>query len=329
MQLAGAKLGRPLTPELGEVTTYLIEGRAIAPVVAARLAKGDSAAVKHLPHNGGDFADAVILPVVTDVEDLVMHGLARRFESEDNRLTNVIDMDQRSPRRSIAGHLDLFDGPGESGEIVEDDIETHARAGAECRCVAQEHGREMGVGERADIAFDQHFALGIGGLRIRRRSLVALASVLGRTVDAARGGIDKTRDTGLLAGPRQRDRADVVDLVGCAFAQLTEWVIRQLGKVNDRVEPFDILRGNLAHVLSEGERTRAVIVVKPAIAVKAAINPDNVKPPLHELRPENGADISIDTRNQYSHSRHFCPAKKSTAEIAKATLQMALHQVPW
>jgi hypothetical protein len=72
-----------------------------------------------------------------------------------------------------------------------------------------------------------------------------------------------------------------------------------------------------------------VIVIKPAIAVKAAINPDNVEPPLHKLRPENGADISVDARNQYSHSRHFCPVKKATAQIGKATLHMALHQVPW
>src|SRR6516164_9849119 len=141
----------------------LTEGRAIAPVVAARLAKGDSAAVKHLPHNGGDFADAVILPVVTDVEDFVMNCLARSFESKDDRLTNVVDMDQWSPRCSIAGHLDLFDGPRKAGEIVEDNIETHSRTGAECRCVAQEHGRKMGICERADIAAPGR-AGGAGGL---------------------------------------------------------------------------------------------------------------------------------------------------------------------
>src|SRR6516164_1965627 len=45
-----------------------------------------------------------------------------------------------------------------------------------------------------------------------------------------------------------------------------------------------------------------MIIVKPAIAVKAAINPDNLKPSLHEFRPENGADVAIDTSNQYTHS---------------------------
>jgi hypothetical protein len=45
-----------------------------------------------------------------------------------------------------------------------------------------------------------------------------------------------------------------------------------------------------------------MIIVKPAIAVKAAINPDNLEPSLHEFRPENGADVAIDTSNQYAHS---------------------------
>ena len=185
VQLASAEFSRPPTPEFGEVTTYLIEGRAIASIVRAPLTKGDSAAFKYLPHSGGDFADAVILPIITNVEDLVVHGLTRCFESNDNRLTDVINMDQRSPWCSIARHLDLFGSPGESGKIIEDNIETHTRTGAECCCVAQEHGRKTGVSERADITFDQHFALGIDGLRIGCRSLVALDSVLGRTIDAA------------------------------------------------------------------------------------------------------------------------------------------------
>jgi hypothetical protein len=93
MQLAGAKLRGPPTLELGKVTTYLSEGRAITSVVAARLSKGDSTVVKYLPHNGGDFSDPVILSVITDIKDFIMHCLARRFESEDNRLTDIRDMD--------------------------------------------------------------------------------------------------------------------------------------------------------------------------------------------------------------------------------------------
>ena len=36
----------------------------------------------------------------------------------------------------------------------------------------------------------------------------------------------------------------MVDLIGCALAKFAEWIIRQLGKVNDRFEPVDILCGD-------------------------------------------------------------------------------------
>ena len=65
--------------------------------------------------------------------------------------------------------------------------------------------------------------------------LAALAAVLGGTVDAARGGVDETRDTGRLARPRQHDRAEMVDFIGRTFVQLTERVVRQFGKVDDCV----------------------------------------------------------------------------------------------
>src|ERR1700730_10550602 len=108
------------------------------------------------------------------------------MQSEDDRLADVFDMDERPPRRAVAGHPDLFGGPGEPGEVIENDVEPHSWAGAECSGVAQEHRRETSIGERADIPFDQHLTFGISGLRIGRRLLVTIAAVLGRTIDAAR-----------------------------------------------------------------------------------------------------------------------------------------------
>src|SRR5262252_8363683 len=96
--------------------------------------------------------------------------------------------------------------------------------------------------------------------------------------------------------------------------------------MDDRVEPFDILRAHPAHVFSQGERPRTRVVVKPAIAVKAAIHPDNVKPLLQKRRPEYSADITIDTGHQYPHSRHIHLVKRSVPEISKicdATLRIS------
>src|SRR5262244_1162638 len=64
-----------------------------------------------------------------------------------------------------------------------------------------------------------------------RGLLAALATVVGGTLDAAdaaRGGIDKTGDTGRLASPRQRDRAEMVVIICRTLVQSTEGVIEPL-----------------------------------------------------------------------------------------------------
>src|SRR5215472_11162120 len=178
-QLARAELGRPATGEIGQVPADLAERGAIAAIVAAWPAETDATTVKDLPDDRGDFANPVILAVIADVENLVVYRLARRFESEDHGLADVLDMDQRSPRRTVTCHPDLFGGPGEPGEVIENNVEPHSWAGAECSGIAQKYRREMGVGERADITLDQHLAPGVSGLRVGRRLLVAFAAVFG------------------------------------------------------------------------------------------------------------------------------------------------------
>jgi len=99
----------------------------------------------------------------------------------------------------------------------------------------------------------------------------------------------------------------MINFIRRTFVQLTEGIVRQFGKVHDRIEPCDIRRGHPPHVFGESQRSRAVVVVEVAIAVKAAIYPDDVEPPLHEPRPENRADIPIDPGYEYPHSRHIYP----------------------
>ena len=79
--------------------------------------------------------------------------------------------------------------------------------------------------------------------------------------------------------------------------------------MNDRVEALDILRREVAHVLRVGERTRLAIVIEPAVAVKAAIDADDIKPLRQQLRPEDGADIPVDASNEDAQLRHVCLVK--------------------
>ena len=54
-----------------------------------------------------------------------------------------------------------------------------------------------------------------------------------------------------------------------ALAQLADGIVRKLCKMHGRVEPFDILRRDPAHVFGKGERARLEIIVKPAVSVEA------------------------------------------------------------
>jgi hypothetical protein len=75
--------------------------------------------------------------------------LARRLESTGDRLSDVERMNERAPRRSVAYHLDFFRRPSPAGEIVEYDIEAHARRRPIGGRVAQN------VGEKCFIAIDR------------------------------------------------------------------------------------------------------------------------------------------------------------------------------
>src|SRR5262245_2118877 len=80
VQLTRAMLGRPAAAEFRQVPADLAEGGAIAAVVAAGLSQADGAAGEDLAHDRRDLADAVVLGVVADIEDLVVHLLRRRLE---------------------------------------------------------------------------------------------------------------------------------------------------------------------------------------------------------------------------------------------------------
>jgi hypothetical protein len=47
--------------------------------------------------------------------------------------------------------------------------------------------------------------------------------------------------------------------------------------MHNRIEPFHILWSYPPYVLRVGQRSLVVVVIEPAITVKATINPDNVE----------------------------------------------------
>src|SRR6516162_8741308 len=83
-QLGGAALGGPATAESRKVAADLVEGDAIAAVVGAWRPICHDAAGEGRGDDLGNVADAVILLAAADIEYLIVHGLARRFERQQD-----------------------------------------------------------------------------------------------------------------------------------------------------------------------------------------------------------------------------------------------------
>src|ERR1700688_2735784 len=105
----------------------LVEGDPVAAIVADGSTHRDFAARKYCGHDLGKLANAVVIGVVADIEDLAIDSRRRRLERAANCLADVFDVHERSPRTAVAGHGDLLLGPGQGAKIIEDDVKAHAR----------------------------------------------------------------------------------------------------------------------------------------------------------------------------------------------------------
>src|SRR5262249_58203734 len=75
----------------------------------------------------GQITDAVVVGRLPHVESLVGHSFHGRLECGNEGAGDVLDVDDGSPRRSIRFHVNLTGGDRPGNEIVEDDVEAHAR----------------------------------------------------------------------------------------------------------------------------------------------------------------------------------------------------------
>src|SRR5208337_1752591 len=94
-----------------------VERRAIAAIIRAGRAKSQGAAWESCSNNFSDFSHPVIVGIVSDVEDLVVHGFDRRLQYGNDGSRNIQTMDQRPPGCAIAGHANLLGRPSKPREI--------------------------------------------------------------------------------------------------------------------------------------------------------------------------------------------------------------------
>ena len=125
-----------------------VEADPVAAIVTAARADRYLASRKLLGNDPSDLANAVVVGIPSDVEDLAAHGILGRYEGTVNGLADVLDVDDRSPWAAVTQHRYAPRGPGERAKIVDDDVEPHPRRRAVCGRIAQEHGQKSGPAMR-------------------------------------------------------------------------------------------------------------------------------------------------------------------------------------
>src|SRR5437588_3721346 len=170
-----------------------LEFHAVTAVVAGGRAHRDRATGELIRDDLRQFSHAVVLGSLSHIEDLATHRGLRREQTAVDGLADILDVYHRAPGTAVARHDDASAGPGQRAQIVQDDVEAHARRGAERRGVAQQHRAEMRSRHGAQVTLHQHLAFGVGGLRIDARVLVEKLSSA-RAIDAAGGGVDEAPD---------------------------------------------------------------------------------------------------------------------------------------
>ena len=128
--------------------------------------------------------------------------------------------------------------------------------------------------------------------------------VAGGAVDAAGRHVDEALDAGLPGEGGQADAAVVVDLERDVRVELADRIVRQLGKVDDRVEAAQVLHGDVPDVLGHPGRRAVHAVVQPADAVEAGVEAGDVVAAVEQIGAQDRADIALAAGDQDSHQFH-------------------------
>jgi len=165
----------------------------------------------------GKLANAVVLFGDADVEDFVVNEIERCIENGQDGGGNVANVDDGTPGRAVTFYVNAAGGVGPGDEIVEDDVQTESRGNAIGGGAAEIGGREILVGERGEIAFDEDFRFGVGSDGIEDGRFVVHGFAAGTVGAAGRKKNEAAHACG-LAEFGETHGSQVIDLVGELFS---------------------------------------------------------------------------------------------------------------
>ncbi len=305
----GAGFGGPVKLEGGKGPRELGKVGLIGALVGAALgAHFELAAGDRARDNLGQFADLVVQVVGADVERLVMHRFHRGSQDGQERSRDVLDVDHRAPRFAVAVHDHFSGGDRSADKIVQHRVEAHARRQPVDGSIAQESRRKTAARELAHGLFGAHLGARIFGARIQRSILIDDVG-FGHAVHDARGGKQKALDARGLGGLGQARGALVIDLARPTGIQIADPIVAQGGKMNYRIETFQIGGGEIANIFAHRRHPHLVGHQSACIEITGIYTDDSIAG-VRQQRRHDRADIAVMSREQNScfHAFPFPPS---------------------
>ena len=224
-------------------------------------------------------------------------------QHREERPRDVLDVDQRAPRRAVALQAHLAAGEGSAGEVVDDDVSAQARARAVRRGVAQVGRAEVLVGELADALLGHHLALAVRRHRVEL-AVLGDGAVAGCAVEAARGREDVPRDAGVPGDLRQVGCAVGVDRVGRVRVEVAERVVGDGGQVHDGVEASRS-SGRWSRMSPVRDSYPPGCGPKSQPSYQPASRPTTSWPAAEQHGHQHGTDVAAVSGDENAHRRTF------------------------
>src|SRR5690606_25977454 len=118
----------PLRLEGRQRPRDLVEAHPIGSLVGCRVGgQFDPAPRNKACDDLGYVTDAIVVSAVADIESLVPHGLGRRLQNGNESPRDILDMDDRTPRRAVGFQIDQSFRDRPRSQVVQNHIEAQAR----------------------------------------------------------------------------------------------------------------------------------------------------------------------------------------------------------
>ena len=307
----------PLRLEPGQHAADLVAVHPVGALVGAGiLGEADLAVRNRLGDDLGKIADLVIVLRAPDVERLVADRLCRRLHGSKEGPRDVLDMGDRPPGRAVRLDVDPSRCHRPGHEVVQHEIEPDPRADPIGRGGPEIDRAESVAGEFGEALLGPDLADAVGRQRIQRAGLVDEIRAAHPVVRAG-GRIDEPLDADCLGQTREAHRSLEIDRVGRVGMEIPERIVREAREMEDRVEPHQVRRLDLADILQDGGHHRHVAAGREGTPlVEIRVETDDLVTGRTQHRREDGSDIAP------------MPGYENAHGLIAPTWPMADHRIP-